>query len=136
MNVVKLLSTDAQCPKCGIVWSDINSWCLPHGDRIEGYLDEDEGTCWCDCGVEPVYEDVPFYQAICDRCGLHVKDYGWHDGSIVQAVGPRVLDLWESLPDWQHLDGRDLCEDCWWIDDNDKIVERPPLAEKEESCHE
>lgn len=134
MSVVKLLYTDATCPKCGIVLSDINSWCLPHGDLIEGYLDEDEGTCWCDCGVEPVYEDVPSYQAVCDRCGLRVEDYGWWDGAPIRSMGPTPGEMWECLPDWQHLDGRDLCEDCWWVsDDDDKIVERPPLTEKEDT---
>lgn len=134
MSVVKLLYTDAKCPKCGIVWSDVNEWFMTHGHTVWDHLVDDyDPYIWCGCDVAPIYSDAPGWQAVCDRCGLHVKDYGWHDGAIVQSMGPTPGEMWESLPDWQHLDGRDLCEDCWWIDDNDEIVERPALTEKEDT---
>ncbi len=132
MSVVKLLYTDAKCPRCGMVWSDVNEWYLPYGNTVWDHIVDDYGPyVWCDCGVEPIYLDAPGYQAVCDRCGQHVTDYGWHDGEIMESMGPTPNEMWECLPDWQHMNGRDLCEDCWWIDDNDEIVERPPLTEKE-----
>ena len=115
MSVVKLLYTDAKCPKCGVEAVEIFDRYLQPGETVE----------LCDCGVELEYTPVSCYQAVCDRCGEHVTDYGdWC------AIGPTLSDMWECLPDWLHLNGRDLCEDCWWVDDNDEVVERPPLIAK------
>ena len=118
MSTVEVECQNAECPKCGVEAVEI----------FDRYLEPGETVEMCDCGVEPEYTPVSCWQAVCDRCGEHVTDYGdWC------AIGPTPSDMWECLPDWKHLNGRDLCEDCWWIDDNDEIVERPPIAEKEDT---
>lgn len=118
MSTVEVECRDAKCPKCGRTESEMTEALLGKGEEVPEE--------WHDYHAPPVYETVICYQAVCDRCGERVTDYGdWC------AIGPTPGEMWECLPDWQHLDGRDLCEDCWWIDDNDEIVERPPLTEKE-----
>ena len=114
MSTVEIEYREATCPKCGALASEY----------LERYMQPGEclffGICYC--AVPPVYETVPCYQAVCDHCGHHQEDYGdWC------AIGTTPEDMWEYLPDWQHIDGRDLCEKCWFINDNDEI---------EESCRE
>ena len=107
MTAIEIEYRDATCPRCGALASEYLERLLQPGELVE----------MCDCGVEPEYTPVSCYQAVCDRCGEHVTEYGdW------RALTPEWW-LWESLPDWQHIDGRDLCPSCWWIDDNDQIRE-------------
>ena len=107
MSTVELEFQNAECPKCGVEVLE----------SFERYLRLGETAELCDCGVEPEYTPVSCYQAVCDHCGEHVTEYGeW------SAIGPEWW-LWESLPDWQHIDGRDLCERCWFINDNDEVQE-------------
>ncbi len=111
MSTVEVEYRDAECPKCGrdAVWI------------YERYLRPGETADLCDCGVEPVYTPVHCYQAVCDRCGEHVTDYGeWC------AIGPTPEDMWDYLEGWEHIGGRDLCETCWCIDENDEITEVKP----------
>lgn len=114
MSTVEIEYREATCPKCGALASEY----------LERYMQPGEipffGICYCD--VPLVYEPVCCYQAVCDHCGEHVTEYAeW------SAIGTTPEDMWEYLPDWQHIDGRDLCEKCWFINDNDEI---------EESCRE
>lgn len=109
MSTVEVEFREATCPRCGALASEY----------FERYLRPGEipffGICYCD--VPLVYEKVFCYQAVCDRCGQHVTEYGeW------SALTPEWW-LWDSLPDWRHLYGRDLCPSCWFIDDNDEIEE-------------
>lgn len=107
MSTVEVEFQNAECPKCGVE-------ALEYFDR---YLRTSELVEMCDCGVEPEYTPVSCYQAVCDHCGLHVTEYGeW------SALTPEWF-LWESLHGWRHIDGRDLCPSCWWIDDNDEVQE-------------
>ena len=107
MSTVEVEFQNAECPMCGVE-------ALEYFDR---YLRPEEVVEMCDCYYEPEYTPVYCYQAVCDRCGEHVTEYDqW------SALTPEWF-LWESLPDWQHIDGRDLCPSCWWIDDNDEIQE-------------
>ena len=110
MSTVEIECRDAQCPKCGALASE----------HFERYLEPGElaffGICYCD--VKPVYMPVHAYQAVCDRCGEHVKDYG-----ECSAIGPTPGAMWEYLPDWEHIEGRDLCPCCWHYNDNDEIKE-------------
>lgn len=107
MSTVEVEFQNAECPKCGVEALEY----------FDGYLRPEEVVEMCDCGVEPTYTPVSCYQAVCDHCGLHVTEYGeW------SALSPESW-LWESLPDWEHIGGRDLCSSCWWIDDNDQIRE-------------
>lgn len=113
MSAVEIEYRDATCPKCGALASEY----------LERYLRPGEipffGICHCD--VPLVYEPVCCYQAVCDHCGEHVTEYDqW------SALTPEWF-LWDSLPDWRHINGRDLCPSCWLINDNDEI---------EETCHE
>lgn len=109
MSTVEVEYRDAVCPKCG----------HKNSEYAEALMDKDEtvGDEWFDCHDAPVYETVICYQAVCDRCGDHVTEYGEYN-----ALTPEWF-LWESLPDWQYIDGRDLCPSCWWVDDNDDIQE-------------
>lgn len=109
MSTVEVEYREATCPKCGALASE----------HFERYLRPGEipffGICHCD--VPLVYEPVCCYQAVCDHCGEHVTEYGgW------KAMTPRWV-LWECLPDWQHLGGRDLCPCCWFYNDNDEVQE-------------
>ena len=109
MSTVEVEYLEATCPRCGALASEY----------FERYLRPGEipffGICHCD--VPLVYEAVSCYQAVCDHCGLHVTEYGeW------SALTPEWF-LWESLPNWRHIDGRDLCPNCWFINDNDEIEE-------------
>lgn len=107
MSTVEVEYRDAECPVCGVE-------ALEYFDR---YLRTSELVEMCGCGVEPEYERVYCYQAVCDHCGDHVTEYGEYN-----ALTPEWF-LWESLPDWQHIGGRDLCSACWWMNDNDEIKE-------------
>lgn len=109
MSVVEVEYRDATCLKCG----------HKNSEYAEALMDKDEtvGGEWFTYHDAPVYETVVCYQAVCDRCGEHVTEYGEYS-----AITPEWF-LWESLPDWQHIDGRDLCPSCWWVDDNDDIQE-------------
>ena len=89
MSVVKLLYADAKCPRCGMVWFDVNEDWLPRGDEAP-----DWAVCRL-CGVETVYQDASRYQAVCDRCGLRVEDYGWWDGAPIRSMGPTPNEMWE-----------------------------------------
>ena len=109
MSTVEVECRDATCPKCGRKNSEDTEFLMGKGETVH--------KSWFDYHAPPVYETVICYQAVCDRCGLHVTDYGgW------SALSPESW-LWECLPDWERIDGRDLCERCWWIDDNDEIKE-------------
>ena len=109
MSTVEVECRDAKCPKCGRTYADENEALLGKGEEVP----ED----WHADHAPLVYETVTCYQAVCDHCGLHVTEYGeWN------ALTPEWF-LWESLPDWRHIDGRDLCERCWFINDNDEIQE-------------
>ena len=109
MSTVEVECRDATCPECGRTESEMTESLLGPGETVD--------ESWFDYHAPPVYETVICYQAVCDRCGLHVTEYGeW------SAIGPEWW-LWESLPDWQHIDGRDLCERCWFINDNDEVQE-------------
>lgn len=110
MSTVEMEFREATCPKCGALASEY----------LERYLRPGEipffGICYCD--VPLAYETVHCYQAVCDHCGEHVTDYGdWC------AIGPTPEDMWDFMEDWQHINGRDLCERCWFINDNDEIQE-------------
>lgn len=108
MSTVAIEFQNAECPKCGVE-------ALEYFDR---YLRPEEVVEMCDCGVEPEYTPVHCYQAVCDRCGEHVTEYGeWC------AIGPTPGDMWEYLEDWEHIGGRDLCPGCWHINNNDEIEE-------------
>lgn len=97
MSTVAIEFQNAECPKCGVK-------ALEHFDR---YLQTNELVEMCDCGVEPTYTRVDCYQAVCDRCGEHVTDYGdW------AAIGPTPDAMWECLPDWYHTPAGDFCEAC------------------------
>lgn len=110
MSTIEIEYRDATCPKCGHRDSEATESLLGPGETVP----ED----WHDYHAPPVYEAVSCYQAVCDRCGKHVTDYGeWC------AVGPTPEAMWEFMEDWQHIDGRDLCPSCWWIDDNDQVRE-------------
>ena len=109
MSTVEVECRDATCPECGSKNSEDTEALMGPGETVP-----DE---WFNYHAPPVYETVTCYQAVCDHCGEHVTEYGeW------SALTPLWF-LWESLPDWQHLGGRDLCPECWWIDDNDEIQE-------------
>lgn len=108
MSTVEVEFQNAECPKCGVEAIEF----------FNRYLRTSELVEMCDCGVEPEYTPVYCYQAVCDRCGEHVTDYGdWC------AIGPTPEAMWAFMGDWQHIGGRDLCPSCWWIDDNDQIRE-------------
>lgn len=109
MSTVEVECRDAKCPECGRTYADENEALLGKGEEVpeDWYADHEP----------PVYETVPSYQAVCDRCGEHVTDYG-----ECNALSPEWW-LWESLPDWKHIDGRDLCPNCWRYNDNDEIEE-------------
>ena len=113
MGTVEVECRDAICPECGRRDSEATERLMDKGETVP-----DE---WFDYHAPPVYEAVTCYQAVCDRCGEHVTEYGEYN-----ALTPEWF-LWESLPDWRHIWGRDLCPNCWFINDNDEI---------EESCHE
>lgn len=109
MSTVEVECRDAKCPRCGRTEAEMTESLLGPGEEVPEE--------WHDYHAPPVYETVICYQAVCDHCGLHVTEYGeWN------ALTPEWF-LWESLPDWRHLYGRDLCPSCWFIDDNDKIQE-------------
>lgn len=109
MSTVEVEFQNAGCPKCGVE-------ALEYFDH---YLRTSELVEMCDCGVELEYTPVSCYQAVCDHCGKHITNYGdWC------AIGPTQEAMWDSLPDWKHLDGRDLCEDCWRVSD-DEIMDEP-----------
>lgn len=110
MSTVEVECRDAKCPKCGRTESEMTESLLGPGETVH--------ESWFDYHEPPVYETVICYQAVCDHCGEHVTDYG--DEWI--AVTPRWM-LWECLPDWERIGGRDLCPSCWFINDNDEIEE-------------
>lgn len=113
MSTFEVKCRDATCPKCGRKNSEDTEFLMGPAETVP-----DE---WFDYHAPPVYETVICYQAVCDHCGEHVTEYGeWY------AFSDRWM-LWDCLPDWQHIDGHDLCERCWFINDNDEI---------EESCRE
>lgn len=110
MSTVEVECRDAICPECGRRDSEDTESLLGPGETVH--------ESWFDYHAAPVYETVPCYQAVCDHCGEHVTEYGeW------SAIGPTPEAMWECLPDWQHIDGRDLCERCWFYNDNDEIEE-------------
>lgn len=109
MSTVEVECRDATCPECGRRNSEDTEVLMGPGETVH--------ESWFGYHAPPVYETVTCYQAVCDRCGEHVTEYGgW------KAVTPRWV-LWECLPDWQHINGRDLCERCWFYNDNDEIQE-------------
>ena len=115
MTAIELEYRDATCRTCSTHVSDFLGRYLKPGETAP--------PGWCGCETSPVYEPVPCYQAVCDHCGQHVTEYGeWN------ALTPEWF-LWESLPDWRHIWGRDLCPSCWFINDNDQIQEVPAVTE-------
>lgn len=111
MSTVAFECRDADCPKCRTNLFDVQERALRPGETVEEL---------CECGVEPVYSTYYAYQAVCDRCGYHEEDYGgW------AAIGPDPESMWECVDDWEHIGGRDLCPDCWFINDNDEPEELP-----------
>lgn len=63
---------------------------------------------------------VTYYQAKCDRCGYIEEDY---DDFSAFADSVRVLDEVYSYHDWVDIDGRDLCPDCYVLNDDEEPVE-------------
>jgi hypothetical protein len=109
VSTVEVECRDATCPECGRKNSENTEVLMGPGETVH--------ESWFDYHAPPVYETVTCYQAVCDHCGHRETEYDqWN------AVAPRWA-LWECLPDWQHINGRDLCPECWWIDDNDEIQE-------------
>ena len=109
MSTVEVECRDAKCPKCG----------HRNSEYTERLMDKDETVdeSWFDDHAPPVYETVICYQAVCDHCGEHVTEYDqWN------ALAPEWF-LWDALPDWEHINGRDLCPNCWFINDNDEVKE-------------
>ena len=60
----------------------------------------------------------PFYACKCDNCGRIEENY---DGISFWADKETAHDnAMES--GWEEVDGRDICELCWSMDDDDKII--------------
>ena len=56
-----------------------------------------------------------FFNRQCDCCGAILDDELWHnEKSTLNDVA--------SESDWQRLEGRDYCRDCWEWDDEDHII--------------
>lgn len=112
MTAIELEYRDATCRTCSTHVSDFLGRYLKPGETAP------HGWCWCGCDTPSLYEPVTCYQAVCDHCGQHVTEYAeWC------AIGPTPEAMWDFMEDWQHIDGRDLCPKCWFINDNDQIQE-------------
>lgn len=113
MSTVEIECRDATCPDCNYTIHDLIESYLPKGEVVP------EG--WHHGHRPPVYTPVMTYQAVCDRCGWHVTDYGgW------SSIGDTPGQMFECLPDWEHIGGRDLCPGCWQYNDDTGDIEEVP----------
>lgn len=67
-------------------------------------------------------EEVTMYRAVCDRCGYKCGEddeiSAWDDADYAVDIALEQ--------DWQNINGRLLCPDCYEIDEEtDEYVEKP-----------
>lgn len=65
-------------------------------------------------------EEIKAFQAKCDKCGKYLEWYG--EGIIVNFE--TEIDCENSLreSEWETINDKHYCSDCWEYDDNSEVV--------------